>query len=225
MDALTFRTPKLLRKLTYTQGKDKQPILEIDIELVLKGLGLTYEQFVDLCILCGCDYCTTIRGIGPKTALKLIRQYKTIDAVLNVLRRDKKFKNDIPADWQPMKVPVEDPNVVETATVTAVEATPLDEAEAKMVEDELSALKDEHATGDEKPMTEEEVGDVPEIDIAEIKDDGDSGDAGAAENSPIILDEGEEGKFEIVPALYEQARRLFIDPEVQGTYYSFDGRV
>lgn len=29
---------------------------------VLEGLGLTMDQFVDLCILCGCDYCDTIRG-------------------------------------------------------------------------------------------------------------------------------------------------------------------
>ena len=35
MDALTFRTPKLLRKLTYSQsGKEKQPIIEIDVEQV-----------------------------------------------------------------------------------------------------------------------------------------------------------------------------------------------
>ncbi len=29
---------------------------------VLEGLGLTSDQFVDLCILCGCDYCGTIKG-------------------------------------------------------------------------------------------------------------------------------------------------------------------
>lgn len=29
---------------------------------VLEGLGLTEEQFIDMCILCGCDYCGTIRG-------------------------------------------------------------------------------------------------------------------------------------------------------------------
>lgn len=57
MDALTFRTPKLLRRFTFSQGKDKQSILEVDFEAVLRGLKLTYDEFVDLCILCGCDYC------------------------------------------------------------------------------------------------------------------------------------------------------------------------
>ena len=31
---------------------------------VLEGLGLTQDQFIDLCILCGCDYCGTIKGAG-----------------------------------------------------------------------------------------------------------------------------------------------------------------
>ena len=29
---------------------------------VLEGLQLTREQFIDVCILCGCDYCGSIRG-------------------------------------------------------------------------------------------------------------------------------------------------------------------
>lgn len=39
-------------------------------------------QFVDLCILLGCDYCSTIRGIGPKKAYELIKEHKTIEKVL-----------------------------------------------------------------------------------------------------------------------------------------------
>lgn len=41
-----------------------------------QGLDLTHERFVDLCILCGCDYTGSIKGIGPKKALNLIRQVK-----------------------------------------------------------------------------------------------------------------------------------------------------
>ena len=29
---------------------------------VIEELALTPDQFVDLCILCGCDYCGTIKG-------------------------------------------------------------------------------------------------------------------------------------------------------------------
>jgi len=75
MDALTFRTPKLLRNFTSSQGKDKRPIIEVDYALMLEGLGLTYDQFVDLCILCGCDYCSTIKGVGAKVGTLLPPPY------------------------------------------------------------------------------------------------------------------------------------------------------
>ncbi len=42
-------------------------------------------QFIDLCILLGCDYCDTIRGIGPKRALQLIKQYGDIETILKHL--------------------------------------------------------------------------------------------------------------------------------------------
>jgi 5'-3' exonuclease len=40
---------------------------------VLEGMEMTKDEFVDLCILLGCDYCDKIKGIGPKNALKLIQ--------------------------------------------------------------------------------------------------------------------------------------------------------
>ena len=84
---------------------------------VLEGLGLTMEQFIDLCILAGCDYCNTIRGamsrrrgtgarvrldadrttahagVGPKRALALIQQHGSIETVIKNLD---KAKNPLP---------------------------------------------------------------------------------------------------------------------------------
>ena len=42
-------------------------------------------QFIDLCILLGCDYCDSIRGIGPKRAVDLIKQHKNIETILKNL--------------------------------------------------------------------------------------------------------------------------------------------
>jgi flap endonuclease-1 len=95
MDTLTFQSPVLLRHLTSPLSK-KEPILEIHHEQILEGLGIDAEQFVDLCILCGCDYCGTIKGIGPKSALKAIRQHKNIETFLKHLDK-KKFPP--PDDW------------------------------------------------------------------------------------------------------------------------------
>jgi 5'-3' exonuclease len=46
-------------------------------------------QFIDMCILCGCDYCGTIRGIGPKSSYKLIQQHGTLEKVLAALDKTK----------------------------------------------------------------------------------------------------------------------------------------
>jgi flap endonuclease-1 len=40
------------------------------------------KQFVDLCILCGCDYTYNIGGIGPVTSYKLLKELGNIEGVL-----------------------------------------------------------------------------------------------------------------------------------------------
>ena len=40
-------------------------------------------------IFVGCDYTTTIRGIGPKTAFELIQKHKSIDEILEHLDKQK----------------------------------------------------------------------------------------------------------------------------------------
>ncbi|KAF8624400.1 hypothetical protein AX15_005883 [Amanita polypyramis BW_CC] len=81
MDTLTFNAPILLRHLTFSEAK-KQPISEINLELALKGLEMNMSQFIDLCILLGCDYLEPIKGIGPKSALKLVKEHGTLEAVV-----------------------------------------------------------------------------------------------------------------------------------------------
>jgi len=84
MDSLTFGTPIVLRKLTMPEHA-KEKVIEINFEKVLSGLNLTYDQFIDFCILCGCDYCESIRGIGPKTAIKLLRKHGDIETIIKNL--------------------------------------------------------------------------------------------------------------------------------------------
>ncbi|XP_030057035.1 flap endonuclease 1 isoform X2 [Microcaecilia unicolor] len=95
MDALTFGTPLLLRHLTASEAK-KLPIQEFHLNRTLQEMDITQEQFVDLCILLGSDYCETIRGIGPKRAIDLIKQHKSIEKILEHL--DTK-KYPVPENW------------------------------------------------------------------------------------------------------------------------------
>jgi len=88
MDALTFGSTVLVRHMTFSEAK-KMPIREFLLEKVLKEFDMTREQFVDLCILLGCDYCPTIRGIGPKKAYDLIAQYKSIESILENIDQTK----------------------------------------------------------------------------------------------------------------------------------------
>lgn len=37
---------------------------EYSYDKVVEGLGLSRDEFIDLCILMGCDYCPTIKGEG-----------------------------------------------------------------------------------------------------------------------------------------------------------------
>ena len=95
MDALTFGTTVLLRHLTFSEAR-KMPIKEFHLNKVLEGLELSHDEFIDLCILLGCDYTDKIRGVGPKSALKLVQEHKSIDKIIKSI--DKK-KYTVPEGW------------------------------------------------------------------------------------------------------------------------------
>ena len=67
---------------------DKNYIDEYCLQGILDNLNITYEQFIDLCILCGCDYTSKINGMGPITAYKLILKFSNIE---NFIENNDKF--------------------------------------------------------------------------------------------------------------------------------------
>ncbi|KAK4750916.1 hypothetical protein SAY87_004398 [Trapa incisa] len=95
MDSLTFGAPRFLRHLMDPSSK-KIPVMEFEVSKILEELNLDMDQFIDLCILSGCDYCDSIRGIGGLTALKLIRQHGSIENILENINRE---RYQIPDDW------------------------------------------------------------------------------------------------------------------------------
>lgn len=88
MDMLTLGVPSFIRRLTTTDVK-KKPVLEISLDKVLEGFEINMDEFIDLCILLGCDYCDTIHGIGKKTAFSLIKKYRNIETILENLDSSK----------------------------------------------------------------------------------------------------------------------------------------
>jgi flap endonuclease-1 len=89
MDSLAFGAPILLRGFS---SNKREPIIEINLEEVLQGLNMNQLEFVDLCILCGCDYSPTIEGVGFTTALKLIRELNSIEEILRFVEEKQKYK-------------------------------------------------------------------------------------------------------------------------------------
>jgi flap endonuclease-1 len=71
---------------------------EYHLPTILTSLDLTYLEFVDLCILCGCDYVDRIKGIGPITSYKYIKKHHTIEEVVKYLLTTK-YKKLIPNDY------------------------------------------------------------------------------------------------------------------------------
>ncbi|KAF8038603.1 hypothetical protein BT93_B1206 [Corymbia citriodora subsp. variegata] len=95
MDSLTFGAPRFLRHLMDPSAR-KVPVMEFEIYKILEEMNLDMDQFIDLCILSGCDYCESVRGIGGLTALKLIRRHGSIE---NILGNINKQRYQIPDNW------------------------------------------------------------------------------------------------------------------------------
>ena len=88
---------------TFIRGfnPDKNTVEEYNLDKILTSLEITFEQFIDLCILCGCDYTTKINGIGSITAFKLIKSYKNIENIVDWICKNKKY--EIPEDFDYVK--------------------------------------------------------------------------------------------------------------------------
>lgn len=91
-DSLLYGAPRHIRNLSIT-GRRKLPRKNVyiriepellELEKVKKDLGLNQNQLIDLGILIGTDYNPDgIKGVGPKTALKLITEHGSLEAALS----------------------------------------------------------------------------------------------------------------------------------------------
>ncbi|CAI7891189.1 unnamed protein product [Closterium sp. NIES-53] len=114
MDALTFGAPKFLRHLMEPAAR-KLPVMEFDVAKVLELLNLSMDEFIDLCIL----------GVGPTTVLKLIRQHKNIETILEKIGD----KYQVPDPWPYVEARklFKEPLVTPSEEVPEIKWTPPDE--------------------------------------------------------------------------------------------------
>lgn len=91
-DSLLFGSPLVVRNLTVS-GKRKLPKKNIYVDVKpetinlkenLDKLEINHSQLIDIALCVGTDYNEGLEGIGPKTALKLIKEHGCIENVLEV---------------------------------------------------------------------------------------------------------------------------------------------
>ena len=99
VDCLLYGAPRLLTNLTLSQ-KRRLPsgaTVKITPEVigladVLNHLGIDRDKLIALAILVGTDYNKGIKGVGPKTALKLVKQEKNFDKLFKDVNADFNWK-------------------------------------------------------------------------------------------------------------------------------------
>jgi len=88
-DTLLFGAPRMARfvgiagrEFLPSQGAFRKVEPEvIDLAVMLKELSLSRKQLVDAAILIGTDFNDGVKGIGPKTAVKLLRQHGSLEGL------------------------------------------------------------------------------------------------------------------------------------------------
>ena len=121
-DSLLFGAPTLLRNVTIS-GRRKLPRKPVYVEVVpeiieldqlLKELNVTREQLIDIGILVGTDFNPEgVKGIGPKTALKLIKKHGSIEKLLPTLK-----EAEFPAEPQRIREIFLNPKVTDNYKLT-----------------------------------------------------------------------------------------------------------
>ena len=86
MDILTFGSKRIYRNL----GSFNKTTLEINLDDILEKIKLDYDQFIELCILFGCDYCDRINDINPEDLYNAYIKFKNINETFEYLK-DKKY--------------------------------------------------------------------------------------------------------------------------------------
>ena len=95
-DLAAYACPCVLYKLERHSGMAMR-LRWADLQTVSLGKGLSLagfdeKMFLELCVLCGCDYLDSIKNLGLKTALKLMARLKDGQRVIKHLRTSKEHK-------------------------------------------------------------------------------------------------------------------------------------
>jgi flap endonuclease-1 len=78
MDCLVYGTPYLITEFD-RDNREQLNLNVISLSVVLSEMNISFQSFVDLCIMCGCDFNQNMPKIGPKRSYELMKDYESID--------------------------------------------------------------------------------------------------------------------------------------------------
>ena len=116
-DLLLFGSDVIIRNLTLT-GRRKLPrknaYVEIELERIFMNkffdnLGINREQLIAMGMLVGTDFNRGIDKVGPKTALRIVREHRTLSGVVSFVRE--KYGAEFDADPEEVMAVFEKPEV------------------------------------------------------------------------------------------------------------------
>ena len=116
-DTLLFGAPVIIRNLTLS-GRRKLPKKNVYVEVepervilaeTLKAMGISRQQLIWIGIMLGNDFNDGIKGIGPKTALKIAMEAKSISDVESIV--EQKFKTPFQTDIREVEELFNNPDV------------------------------------------------------------------------------------------------------------------
>ncbi|MDD5172473.1 MAG: flap endonuclease-1 [Candidatus ainarchaeum sp.] len=122
-DVLLFGSPVLVRNLSIT-GRRKVPRQDryimveperIELKETLETLGISRDRLIFIGILLGTDFNDGVPRVGPKTALKIVKETKTLDDVIAYVKEKYDYQFEVDAQevmdlfLDPPSVPVSKP--------------------------------------------------------------------------------------------------------------------
>ncbi len=123
-DTLLFGSPVVVRNITFS-GRRKLPRKDIYVNVepeiislddTLRNLGITQEQLIWIGMLLGTDFNEGIKGVGPKTAIKIVKEANNLDGLEQIVRE--RYKQEFEVDPKEIEKMFINPEVEEISEST-----------------------------------------------------------------------------------------------------------
>ena len=89
MDFLYLTEENFTNNIKRIENNDN--ILSNEKEISKFWLNLNQDKLIKFCILLGCDYLSSIKDLGVKSCIKLIKEYEDLEIIVKMMKLSGKF--------------------------------------------------------------------------------------------------------------------------------------